>query len=176
MTLSKILKALVLAAAMPLLYLADANARRGAGLPLVREAQAIVGAPLTPVSVAGVARRTTVRRVVPLAETTAVAATTASTSGDGAATGCHRATAAGQAATKQLQTATAQQQASTAAPAAQNSAAARTRGRTGDRHGRRCTCPKAASRRPGMALRYQNCGGVYYRAAFQGNNLVYVVQ
>ena len=25
-------------------------------------------------------------------------------------------------------------------------------------------------------VEYQNCGGVYYRAAFQGNNLVYVVQ
>jgi hypothetical protein len=25
-------------------------------------------------------------------------------------------------------------------------------------------------------VEYQNCGGVYYRSAFQGNNLVYVVQ
>jgi len=25
-------------------------------------------------------------------------------------------------------------------------------------------------------VEYQNCGGVYYRAAFQGSNLVYVVQ
>jgi hypothetical protein len=25
-------------------------------------------------------------------------------------------------------------------------------------------------------VEYQNCGGVYYRAAFQSNNLVYVVQ
>ena len=25
-------------------------------------------------------------------------------------------------------------------------------------------------------VEYQNCGGVFYRAAFQGNNLVYVVQ
>jgi hypothetical protein len=25
-------------------------------------------------------------------------------------------------------------------------------------------------------VEYQNCGGVLYRAAFQGNNLVYVVQ
>jgi hypothetical protein len=25
-------------------------------------------------------------------------------------------------------------------------------------------------------VEYQNCGGLYYRSAFQGNNLVYVVQ
>ncbi len=25
-------------------------------------------------------------------------------------------------------------------------------------------------------VEYQNCGGVYYRAAFQGNKLIYVVQ
>jgi hypothetical protein len=29
---------------------------------------------------------------------------------------------------------------------------------------------------PQGGVDYQNCGGVYYRAAFQGNNLVYVVQ
>jgi hypothetical protein len=29
---------------------------------------------------------------------------------------------------------------------------------------------------PKGGVEYQNCGGVYYRAAFQGNNLVYVVE
>lgn len=29
---------------------------------------------------------------------------------------------------------------------------------------------------PKGGVQYFNCGGVYYRPAFQGNNLVYVVQ
>jgi len=60
---SRILKALLVATAMPLLYLADAPPDAAPGLSLMREAHAIVGAPLTPVSVAGVARRTTARTV-----------------------------------------------------------------------------------------------------------------
>ena len=75
---SRIVKALVVAAALPLLYLAEIAPDAPLGLTLVAEGHAVVGAPLTPLSVAGV--------------------------------------------------------------------------------------------------EYQNCAGVYYRAAFQGNNLVYVVQ
>ena len=36
------------------------------------------------------------------------------------------------------------------------------------------TLPGGCGRRQG-GVEYQKCGGVYYRAAFQGNNLVYVV-
>ena len=57
------MKTCVLAAAAPLLLLAEFSSDAPLGLKLAREAAAIVGAPVTPVSVAGVARRTTRRTV-----------------------------------------------------------------------------------------------------------------
>ena len=84
------------AVATLLLFGAEHSPDAPLGLTLGQEALAIVGAPLSPVSVAGVARRTT-RRVV------AVEATTAAT-----------ASAQQQQATAQKQQQTAQQQAATA--------------------------------------------------------------
>jgi len=157
---SKTLKALGVAVALPLLYLADLSSDAPRGLTLIREAHAIVGAPLTPVSVAGVARRTTARTV---------AAGTAATS----------ATAQQQAATAQQQQATAQQQAATAkqqeATAQQQAAAARPAGAPAV--GTVVSAlPAGCKPETKSGVEYQNCGGVYYRSAFQGNNLVYVVQ
>lgn len=110
----------------------------------VGDAEAVVGMPRTPLSVAGVARRTT-RRVV---GTTAVVATT---------------TAAATAAAAQ--------------PAVP--------------HPPPPSAPPTATAVPiGTAVQalpggcvpvviggasYSDCGGVFYKAAFQGNNLVYVV-
>jgi len=85
---TRTLKALVVATALPLLYLAEAAPDADPGLTLLREARAVVGAPLTPMSVAGVARRSAAR--------VAVASTSA---------------------TAQQQAATAQQQAAAARPA-----------------------------------------------------------
>lgn len=136
MTRTKIFKALVIAAVLPLLYLADAVPDAAPGLTLMRQAHAIVGAPATPVSVAGVARRTTVR---------AASAT---------------------AAASQQQAASAQQQQAAAA----RPAGAPAVGTVVNALPAGCT-PETKS-----GVEYQNCGGVYYRAAFQGNNLVYVVQ
>ena len=85
---TRTLKALVVATALPLLYLAEAAPDADPGLTLLREARAVVGAPLTPMSVAGVARRA--------AAGVAVASTSA---------------------TAQQQAATAQQQAAAARPA-----------------------------------------------------------
>jgi hypothetical protein len=129
---TRIFKALAITAALPLLYLADGSHYVSPGISLVREAQAIVGAPATPVSVAGVARRTT-RRVV-VAESTAVAAT-------------------------------AQQQAAAARPAGAPAVGTVVN-----------ALPAGCKPEARDGVEYQNCGGVYYRAAFQGNNLVYVVQ
>jgi len=145
---TKILKALGLAVAVPLLYLADISPDAWPGLTLGREAHAIVGAPLTPVSVAGVARRSTVR-----------AASTAATSQQQAAT------AQQQQATAQQQAATAQQQAAAARPAGAPAAGAVVN-----------ALPAGCKPEAKSGVEYQNCGGVYYRSAFQGNNLVYVVQ
>ena len=158
MTQRKILKTLLVTAAMPLLYLADVAPDATPGLTLVREAHAVVGAPLTPVSVAGVARRTTARTV---------AAGSAATS----------ATAQQQAATAQQQQATAEQQAATAkqqeATAKQQAAAARPAGAPAVGTVVNAL-PAGCKPETKSGVEYQNCGGVYYRSAFQGNNLVYV--
>ena len=132
-------RALAFTMALPLLYLAGVAPDAPAGLTLLQEAHAVVGAPLTPVSAAGVARRTT-RRVV-VAETSATQAAAASTA------------------------ATAQQQAAASRPPGAPAAGAVV-----------TALPAGCNPVTSDGVEYQNCGGVYYRAAFQGNNLVYVVQ
>jgi hypothetical protein len=160
MSRTRNLKALAVTMTLPLLYLAGVSPDAPAGFTLLQEAHAVVGAPLTPVSVAGVARRTTRRAVVATSTTQAAAADTAAVQQQQAAT------AQQQAATAQQQAATAQQQAAAAsrppgAPAAGAVVSALPAG-----------CKPVTQN----GVEYQNCGGVYYRAAFQGNNLVYVVQ
>jgi hypothetical protein len=176
---ARLLKAAGAAAVGVILYLANAS-DTATGLALPGEASAVVGLPATPVSVAGVARRTT-RRVVAV-ETTAVAATTAA-----AATAATTAAAQQQAATAQKQQAVAQQQAATAqqqaAVAQQQSAVAAQQQATAAQ--RPTGAPAVGSVVPSLpagctqvtrdGVAYQSCGGVFYRAAFQGNNLVYVV-
>jgi len=153
MSMTRNRRALALTMTLPLLYLAGVAPDAPAGLTLLQETHAVVGAPLTPVSVAGVARRTT-RRVV-VAEASATQAAAASTT-----------------ATQQQQAATAQQQAATAQ---QQAAASRPPGAPAV--GSVVTAlPAGCKAETRDGVEYQNCGGVYYRAAFQGNNLVYVVQ
>jgi hypothetical protein len=115
----------------------------GDGLP-VRSANAIIGAPLTPVSAAGVARRTT-RRVV---ATEAAVATTAATSAAAAS-----ATAASAPPPPPPATPTPAIPVGTVVSALPPN------------------CAPAAIN----GVEYSYCGGVYYRAGFQGNNVVYVV-
>jgi hypothetical protein len=134
------LKTLVVALAVPLLYVAGVAPDAPAGLTLLQDAEAVVGAPLTPVSGAGVARRTT-RRVV-AAETTAASTSAA-----------------------QQQAATVQQQSAAPRPPGAPAAGAVV-----------SALPAGCKPETRNGVEYQNCGGVYYRAAFQGNNLVYVVQ
>jgi hypothetical protein len=154
---TKLLKVLAVVTAAPLLHLADVAPDVPLGLTLMREAHAVVGAPATPVSVAGVARRSTVR----------VASATAATSQQQAAT------AQQQAATAQQQQATAQQQAATAQQ--QQAAAARPPGAPAVGTVVNAL-PAGCKPETKSGVEYQNCGGVLYRAAFQGNNLLYVVQ
>jgi hypothetical protein len=162
------LKAFVVTAALPLLYLAGVSPDAPAGLTLVPEAHAVVGAPLTPVSAAGVARRTTRRVVVAeSAATQSAAASTAATQQQQAAT------AQQQSATAQQQSATAQQQSATATQ--QQAAASRPPGAPAI-GSVVAALPAGCKPETRSGVEYQNCGGVYYRSAFQGNNLVYVVQ
>jgi hypothetical protein len=157
----RILKAFVFASALPLLCLAEVVPDAPLGLMLLREAHAVVGAPLTPVSAAGVARRTT-RRVV-VAES---AATSATAQQQAATAQQQQATAQQQAATAQQQQAIAQQQAAAAArPPGAPAAGAVVN-----------ALPAGCKPEVQGGVEYQNCGGVRYRAAFQGNNLVYVAQ
>jgi hypothetical protein len=153
-------KALAVTMVLPLLYLAGIAPDAPGGLTPLQDAHAVVGAPLTPVSAAGVARRTT-RRVV-VAETSATQAAAESTA----------ATQQQQAATAQQQAATAQQQAATAQ---QLATAARPPGAPAIGTVV-TTLPAGCKPETRDGVEYQNCGGVYYRAAFQGANLVYVVQ
>jgi hypothetical protein len=158
---TKILKALTVAAALPLLYLADVSPDAATGFTLVREAHAIVGAPLTPVSVAGVARRTTARTVA-----AGSAATSATAQQQAASAQQQKATAEQQKATAEQQAATAkQQQAAAARPPGAPPAGTVV-----------STLPAGCKPETKSGVEYQNCGGVLYRPGFQGNNLVYVVQ
>jgi hypothetical protein len=158
----KSLKAIMVATMLPMLYLADVSPDAPLGLTLGRDAHAIVGAPLTPLSVAGVARRTTARVVV--AETAAVGATAAAANA-AAVTQQQAAVAQQQAAIAKQQATTAQQQATAARPAGAPAVGTVVN-----------TLPGGCMPEDKGGVEYQNCGGVYYRSAFQGNNLVYVVQ
>jgi len=113
-------------------------------LSWIPEAQAIVGRPLTPVSYAGVARRTT-RRTVAVASTTAVVAT------------------------ESVATASATQAAAAAPPpAAAPAAGALPLGTVVS------ALPAGCTQTTSGGVEYYKCGVDYYRTAFQGANLVYV--
>ena len=147
-------------------------------LGLAADAAAIVGAPLTPVSVAGVARRTTRRVVVASAATTSAAsasAASANAAAQSAQASAAQAQSASQASAAQAQAAQAQAQAATASAASAQAAAARPAGAPAV-GSVVATLPAGCVPAQKDGVEYQNCGGVYYRAAFQGSNLVYVVQ
>jgi hypothetical protein len=174
MTQNKFVKPLLWVVGLPLLYLADVSPDAPLGLTLARDAHAIVGAPLTPISVAGVARRTT-RRAVVATSTTTAAATSATSQQQAATAQQQSATAQQQSATAQQQAATAQQQ-SAAAPKPAAPAAAAAPAGTPAVGTIVKTLPAGCTQEAKGGVEYQRCGNVYYRAAFQGNSLVYVVQ
>jgi hypothetical protein len=129
------------------------------GLGFALEAVAVVGAPCTPVSVAGVARRTTRRVVVASTATPAPATTTA---------------AATTTAPPPAQPAAAAP--APAPPPAQPPAAAPATAGAPPVGSIVTALPPGCVSAPKGGVEYYNCGGVYYRPTFQGNNLVYVVQ
>lgn len=152
--MNRMKKPLILAGATAALLCADVAPHAPLGLGFVREAQALIGLPFTPLSMAGVARRTT-RRVV--YADTAVAATAAATSA---------AAASSAAAAQQAQKQQAQQQAQGAPPPPAGAPAIGTVV---------ASLPPGCVATPIKGVQYYNCGpGVFYRTAFQGNNLVYV--
>jgi hypothetical protein len=140
-------RSIILGASFVALFAVDFAPGAPLGVGFVREAAAIVGMPLTPMSYAGVARRTT-RRVV---YTEAAVATTATAAAAGAAA----ATAAA---------------AQPRPPSPPPPAGPVPLGTVVS------ALPAGCVATPIGGVEYYNCApGVYYhRAAFQGNNLVYV--
>jgi hypothetical protein len=132
------------------------NVTGGAGL--VRDAEAVVGVPLSPVSVAGVARRTAVRTT---------AAVSASSQQAAAASQQQAQVAQQQTQVSQQQAQVAQQQAATAQ--AQAAAAKLPVGTVVSALPQGCTSAQISG------ASYFNCGGTYYKPSFQSNNVVYIV-
>jgi hypothetical protein len=138
--MKKTLKFALLGVSVPAMLLADLAPEAPFGLGFVRGAAAIVGAPLTPVSAAGVARRTT-RRVVAVEATAASAATASAAAAQPKPPPPPPPAPAGPVPVGTVVNA----------------------------------LPPGCAKTPIGGVEYYNCApGVYYRAAFQGNNLVYV--
>ena len=140
----------------------------------VRNAEAIIGMPWTPLSFAGVARRSMYRQAAYAATVNAAAANAA------AANYAYANAAAAQAAAAN----TAAAQAAAANTAAAQAAAANAAAAAAAAHAAAAQLPIGSTvpyLPPGCTstviggVNYFNCGGVFYRAGFQGNNVVYIV-
>jgi len=123
-----------------------------ADLGFVRNAEAIVGMPRTPLSVAGVARRSMYREA-------AVATTAAATSAAATSAAAANAAAANASAANAAAAAAAAQQASSALPMGTMVP----------------SLPPGCTSTVIGGVNYFHCGSVYYRAGFQGNSVVYIV-
>jgi glucose/arabinose dehydrogenase len=151
--MNTMLKIAVIATALSLMLLADVPLLP---VPLVPEAHAILGV-----------RR---RSFVVGASVGAAAAGSATRSQQAATSQQQAATSQQQAATAQQQAATAQQQSATA----QQQAAAAAAGKPLPLGTVVATLPPGCTSTPVGGVEYYYCGGNFYRAAFQGNSLVYV--
>ena len=132
-------------------------------LGFVGDAEAIIGMPWTPLSVAGVARRSMYREAV--AASAMNAAANAAAANMAAANAAAAQAAAANAAAAQAAAANA----AAAAAAAQRAAASLPIGTTVP------YLPPNCNSNVINGVNYFNCGGVYYRAGFQGNSVVYIV-
>jgi pyruvate/2-oxoglutarate dehydrogenase complex dihydrolipoamide acyltransferase (E2) component len=163
-----ILKSVVIGSALVVMRVGGIETQAPLGIRLVPDAHAIIGLPFTPLSFAGVARRTAFRTMM---------WSGAAASASSAAAAQHQAAAAQQqAAAAQQQAAAAQQQAAAAhhqaaAAAAPPPAAA---GHILPLGTVVSSLPAGCISTPVGGRDYFYCGGNFYRAAFQGNNLVYV--
>ena len=134
-------------------------------LTFVRDAQAIIGLPWTPLSFAGVARRTMYREAAVNAAAVNAAAANAAAANMAAANAAAAQAAAANAAAAQAAAANA----AAAAANAQRAAAALPVGSTVPYLPPNCNSTMI------NGMDYFNCGGVFYRAGFQSNHVVYIV-
>ena len=159
------LMSIVIAAALLFMSLADFRPESLLRLGFVKNAEAIIGMPRTPFSVAGVARRSMYREAAYGAAAANAAAMNVAAANAAAANAAAAQAAAANAAAAQASAANA----AAAAAAAQQAAAALPIG---------TMVPSLPPGCPSTVIggvNYFNCAGVYYRAGFQGNNIVYIV-
>jgi hypothetical protein len=156
-----LLLSIVLAAS--LLFMSVAGLPNSA-LTLVGDAEAIIGMPWTPMSFAGVARRSMYREAAYGAAASAAAANVAAANYAYANAAAAQAAAANAAAAQ-----AAAAQANAAAAAAHAAASGLPVGTIVP------NLPPGCQSTVISGVNYFNCNGVYYRAGFQGNNIVYIV-
>lgn len=162
-TIRTLRRSVLTLAVLPLLWLSDLDSSGPLPVPtLATDAQAIVGAPLTPISVGGVARRTTRRTVAYTSTASASAAASSAAAADAAAAeaSAAQAEAAAASAAAQSQPAAPQSPQAAALPAGSVVTA----------------LPSGCSSMTIDGGSYFNCGGTIFKPTFQSNNLVYVVQ
>lgn len=157
--MKKISTQILVAVALTGLWLMDFSPEAPFTPVFVGDAKAVVGRPLTPVSVGGVARRTTRRAVVASSSTSSAEAAAAQQ--QAAQAEADAAAAQQQAAQAQADAAAAQQQASASKLPAGTVVTA---------------LPSGCQSMTVDGVSMFNCGGTMYQPQFQSNNLVYVVK
>jgi hypothetical protein len=157
------LMSIALTAAMVFVSIVTFQPESPLRLGFVGNAEAIIGMPWTPFSFAGVARRSMYREAAWNAAAYNAAAMN---------TAAYNAAAANSAAASAAAANAAAANAAASAAAAQGSAAAGSAVPIGTivPH-----LPSGCSSIVISGVNYFNCAGVYYRAGFQGNNIVYIV-
>jgi hypothetical protein len=152
---------IVLTVALILMSIATFQSNSPLRLGLVGNAEAIIGMPWTPFSFAGVARRSMYREAAWNAAAYNAAAANAAAYNAAAANSAAASAAAANAA---------------AANAAASAAAAQRAAGSAVPIGTMVpNLPSGCSSTVINGVNYFNCAGVYYRAGFQGNNIVYIV-
>jgi hypothetical protein len=163
--MKRLLMPIALTASLLCLPIANFNRESTLRLGFVRDAEAIIGMPMTPLSFAGVARRSMYREAAWHAATMNAAAANAAAANMAYANAAAAHAAAANAAAAQAAAANAE----AAAAAAQRAAAALPIGATVPYLPPNCNSTLI------NGINYFNCGGVFYRAGFQGNQVVYIV-
>jgi hypothetical protein len=163
--MKRFLMPVVLTACVLCIAIADFQPDSPIRLSFVRDAEAIIGMPWTPLSYAGVARRSMYRQAAWNAAAYNIAATNAAAANMAYANAAQTQAAAANAAAAQAAAANA----AASAAAAQRAAASLPIGTTVPYLPPNCNSSLV------NGVNYFNCGGVFYRAGFQGNNVVYIV-
>ena len=163
--MKRLLMPVVLTTSLLCIPIANFQTNSPSRLRFVGNAEAIIGMPWTPLSFAGVARRSMYRQAAWNAAAVNAAAANAAAANMAAANAAAAQAAAANAAAAQAAAANA----AAAAAAAQRAAASLPIGTTVPYLPPNCTSSVI------NGVNYFNCGGIYYKAGFEGNHIVYIV-